>query len=149
MASKLFVGNLNFKTTKEEVEQLFAQAGPLTDVFLPTDRETGRMRGFAFVTYQNDEDAAKAIQQFNGHDLSGRPLRVNAAEEGPRRTGPRPGAGGGGQSRGGGFAPPSNDWGGDSYGGGYGGGGGGGDDRFGGGKPNGSRRNVRAKKRSL
>ena len=91
MASKLFVGNLNFKTTKEEVEQLFAQAGPLTDVFLPTDRETGRMRGFAFVTYQNDEDAAKAIQQFNGHDLSGRPLRVNAAEEGPRRTGPRPG----------------------------------------------------------
>lgn len=147
MASKLFVGNLNFKTTKEEVEQLFSQAGPLTDVFLPTDRETGRMRGFAFVTFQNDEDASKAIQQFNGHELGGRPLRVNPAEEGPRRSGPRPGGGGGGQSRG--FAPPSDDWGGDYGGGGYGGGYGGGGGDYGGGKPKGSRRNVRAKKRSL
>lgn len=140
MASKVFVGNLSYNTTKEQVQELFAQAGPLTDVFLPTDRETGRMRGFAFVTFESDDDATKAIAQFNGQQLDGRPLRVNPAEEKPRREfKPRSygdmGGGGGYDDGGGGF------------GGGFGGGGGGG---YGGaGKPKGSRRNIRGKKRSL
>ena len=75
MASKVFVGNLDFNTTRDEVEALFAQVGTVRDVFLPTDRESGRPRGFAFVEFESDEDAAKAIEKFNGHDLGGRALR--------------------------------------------------------------------------
>ena len=87
MASKVFVGNLDFNTTRDEVEALFAQVGTVRDVFLPTDRESGRPRGFAFVEFESDEDAAKAIEKFNGHDLGGRALRVNAAEDRPPRAG--------------------------------------------------------------
>src|SRR3954447_8020974 len=58
MASKVFVGNLDFNTTRDEVEALFAQVGTVRDVFLPTDRESGRPRGFAFVEFESDEDAA-------------------------------------------------------------------------------------------
>src|SRR5258708_40239101 len=118
MASKVFVGNLDFNTTRDEVEALFAQVGTVRDVFLPADRESGRPRGFAFVEFESDEDAAKAIEKFNGHDLGGRALRVNAAEDRPPR------AGGGGRSFGGG--------GGRGGGGGYSGGGGGGGDGGGG-----------------
>jgi RNA recognition motif-containing protein len=143
MASKVFVGNLDFNTTREEIETLFAQAGKVQDVFLPMDRDTGRPRGFAFVEFESDSDAAAAIEKFNGHELGRRALRVNAAEERPRSGGGGRGGfgGGGGGGRGG-----------------FGGGGGGGDrggDRFGGGgggggnKPKGSRRNIRAKKRGL
>ncbi len=135
MASKVFVGNLDFRTTREEVEALFGQAGEITDVFLPMDRETGRPRGFAFVEFASEEAAAKAIELFDGHELGSRNLRVNPAEDRPR-SGPRFTPGGFG---GGGFSP--------SFGGG--GGAPGGRDRFGGGKPKGSRRNLRAKKRSL
>lgn len=124
MTSKLFVGNLDFKATRQEVEDLFAEVGEVEEVFLPTDRATGRPRGFAFVTFVNEDHAEEAIERFNGYELSGRELRVNAAEERP----PRPSFGGGG-------------------GGGFGGGGGGG--RGGTGKPKGSRRNIRGKKRSL
>ena len=134
MASKVFVGNLDFNTTKTEVQTLFSEVGEIRDVFLPTDRESGRPRGFAFVEFANDADAAKAIERFNGYQLGGRALRVNAAEDRPRGSRP-PGGGGGGGDFGGG--------------GGYGGGGGGG---YGGGpssKPKGSRRNIRGKKRSL
>ena len=142
MASKVFVGNLAFKTTRDEVQQLFAQAGPIKDVFLPTDRESGRPRGFAFVEFESDEAAEKAIEKFNGYELGGRALRVNAAEDRPR-GGPRPPRA---------FAPQSFDdrGGGGDFGGGGGWGGGGGD-RFGGGggKSKGSRRNIRGKKRSL
>jgi RNA recognition motif-containing protein len=127
MASKVFVGNLNFNTTREEVETLFTQVGKPRDVFMPSDRETGRPRGFAFVEFENDEEAQQAIEKFNGHELGGRPLRVNAAEDRPRQAR---------QSFGG---PPPYE----------GGGSGGGGDRFGGGKPKGSRRNIRAKKRML
>ena len=143
MPSKVFVGNLNFNTTKEEVQALFSQVGELRDVFLPVDRESGRKRGFAFVEFTSDEDAEKAIQKFNGYELSGRPLRVNAAEDRPRTSGPRPS---GGYSGGGG-----GDYGGYSGGGGGGGGDfdGGGGYGGGGGKNKGSRRNIRAKKRSL
>jgi RNA recognition motif-containing protein len=144
MASKVFVGNLDFNTTKAEVQNLFAEVGEVRDVFLPNDRESGRPRGFAFVEYTSDENAAKAIEKFNGYQLNGRALRVNAAEDRPR-GGSRPPGGGGGGGYGGG--------GGGGFGGGGGGGfgsGGGGGDRFGGGgKSKGSRRNIRGKKRSL
>ncbi len=132
MASKIFVGNLSFKTTKEELESLFAQVGQPRDVFLPTERETGRMRGFAFIEFETDEEASQAIERFNGYELGGRALRVNAAEDRPRDSG----GGRGGRP---------------SYGGG-GGGDRGGSNSFGGGgagKPKGSRRNIRAKKRGL
>jgi cold-inducible RNA-binding protein len=142
MASKVFVGNLSYNTTKEQVQELFAQAGTLTDVFLPTDRETGRMRGFAFVTFESDDDAQKAIAQFNGQQLDGRPLRVNPAEEKPKRDFKPRSYGGGDMGGGGGYDDGG-------FGGGFGGGGGG----YGGGgganKPKGSRRNIRGKKRSL
>ena len=157
MSSKIFVGNLDFNTTRTEVQDLFAQVGEIRDVYLPMDRESGRPRGFAFVEFASADDAAKAIEKFNGHQLSGRALRVNAAED-RRKTGP--GGGGGGARPGGGGGYGGGGYGGGGYGGGgYGGGGndfgggGGGDrddySRGGPGKPKGSRRNVRAKKRSL
>ena len=154
MASKVFVGNLDFNTTRAEVQALFAQVGEIRDVFLPTDRESGRPRGFAFVEYTSDEDAAKAIEKFNGYELSGRALRVNPAEDRPRGAG-RPGGGGGGYGGGGGGGYGGGGGGGygggggggGDYGGGYGGGGGG--YGGGGGKSKGSRRNIRGKKRSL
>jgi RNA recognition motif-containing protein len=165
MAAKVFVGNLNFQTTRTELEQLFAQVGQIKDVFLPTDRATDRPRGFAFVEFGSDEEAQKAIEKFNGHELGGRALRVNAAEDRPRGERsftPRPGGGGGGGDRGGyGGGGGGGYAGGGGGGGGYGGGGGGydGGGGFGGGggrgggppggKPKGSRRNVRAKKRQL
>lgn len=127
MSSKVFVGNLDFNTTRAEIQSLFSEVGEIRDVFLPTDRDSGRPRGFAFVEFASEDDAQKAIARFNGYELSGRALRVNAAEDRPR----------GGSSYGGGRP---------SFGG-YGGGGGG--DRFGSGKAKGSRRNIRAKKRSL
>src|SRR5256885_2437035 len=148
MPAKVFVRNLDFNTTKDEVQSLFSQVGEIRDVFLPTDRESGRPRGFAFVEFTSDEDAAKAIEKFNGYELSGRALRVNAAEDRPRGSGGgRPGGGGGyGGGGGGGYGGGGGGYagGGGGYGGGgggYGGGGGGGGDRFQPGKPKGSRRN--------
>lgn len=154
MSSKVFVGNLDFNTTKEEVQTLFSQIGELRDVFLPVDRESGRKRGFAFVEFSSDEDAAKAIERFNGYELGGRALRVNAAEDRPRTSGGGGrsfgGGGGGGYSGGGGGGGgyAGGGGGGGGYGGGYEGGGGGGYGG-GGGKSKGSRRNIRGKKRSL
>ena len=165
MGSKVFVGNLDYNTRREEVQAIFAEVGEIRDVFLPTDRETGRPRGFAFVEYANEEDAAKAIEKLNGHQLGGRALRVNAAEDRPRGAGGggRPGGGGGGRPGGGGgyggggYGGGGGGYGGSGGGGGYGGGGGG-DDYSGGwgggggaapGKAKGSRRNIRGKKRSL
>jgi len=143
--AKVFVGNLNFNTTRDELMSLMSQVGQVRDVFLPNDRETGRPRGFAFVEFASDEDAAKAIEKFNGFEIGGRALRVNAAEDRPRRGpgGPGGGPGGGGYGRPS-FVPDFGD-----------GGGGGGDyptDRGfggGGGKAKGSRRNIRGRKRSL
>lgn len=145
MPSKVFVGNLDFNTTKEEVQALFSQIGELRDVFLPVDRESGRKRGFAFVEFSSDEDAAKAIEKFNGYQLGGRALRVNAAEDRPRGGGGYAGGGGARPSYGGGGGGGGGEYsgGGDYGGGGYGGGGGAP------GKSKGSRRNIRGKKRSL
>ena len=127
MSSKVFVGNLDYNTTETEVQTLFAQAGEVRDVYLPTDRESGRKRGFAFVEFASDEQAAAAIEKFNGYQMGGRTLRVNAAEDRPRGSG----GGGGGRSFGGGGGGygggGGGGYGGGGGGGGYGGGGGGGD----------------------
>ncbi len=80
---KLFVGNLDFQTTSEDLKALFSQAGEVVSVSVPTDRLTGRPRGFAFVEYATDEQAEAAIGRFNGYELSGRALRVNEAGEKP------------------------------------------------------------------
>lgn len=76
MAQKLYVGNLPFKATESEVEELFGQYGKVLSVKLITDRETGRPRGFGFVEM---EDASEAMSALDGHDLGGRNLRVNEA----------------------------------------------------------------------
>jgi len=96
--TKIYVGNLPFSATDAEVRELFAQHGTVESVSLITDRETGRPRGFGFVEMSR-ADASRAIQNLNGKDLGGRPLRVNEAQE--RSSG----GGGGGGPRGGGGAP--------------------------------------------
>jgi len=87
----VFVGNLSFDVTRDELIQAFSAAGKVVDAKVPTDRETGRPRGFAFVEFENDEAAQKSITLMNGKDLKGRPLRVNEAENRPPRP---PGSGG-------------------------------------------------------
>lgn len=76
---KLYIGNLPWSVRQDDLMQLFGQVGQITDAVVITDRNTGRSRGFGFVEYASDEDARKAIQQFNGYDLSGRKLTVNEA----------------------------------------------------------------------
>jgi RNA recognition motif-containing protein len=122
--SKVFVGNLSFDTTREELEALFAPMGEIAEIVVPLDRTSGRPRGFAFVTFATAESATKAIEQLDGAELGGRNLRVNEAmAERPSRPG------GGGYGRGFGNAgtgrpgPPS--------------------------RPKGSRRNIRGRKRSI
>ena len=103
---KMYIGNLSFDTTKQDLENLFSEYGAVTDVHLPTDRESGRPRGFAFVTMDSKEAMDKAIAGVDGTDVGGRSLKVNEAQAREERSG-------GGGNRGG-------------YGGGGGGGGGGG-----------------------
>jgi RNA recognition motif-containing protein len=94
--AKIYVGNLPFTATEADVRTLFAQHGTVESVSLPTDRETGRPRGFGFVE-MSQADAARAIQSLNGQEMGGRPLRVNEAQDKPRGGGGgRPGGGGGG-----------------------------------------------------
>jgi cold-inducible RNA-binding protein len=104
------VGNLSFVVTREELIEAFSAAGRVVDAKVPTDRETGRPRGFAFVEFESDDAAKRCIDQLNGRDLKGRPLRVNEAENRPPRPAGAPGGGGGGFSRpggaGGGFSRP-------------------------------------------
>ena len=121
MAMKLYVGNLSFQTTSEDLQQLFAQAGTVESATVVEDRDTGRSRGFGFVEMASKEEGEKAIEQFNGTDLGGRNLTVNEAR--PRED--RGNRGGGGR---GGFGGGGNRGGGGGRGGGYGGGGGGGRD---------------------
>src|ERR1041385_5343910 len=102
MSTKLYVGNLAFQTTSQELQQLFGQAGTVQSASVVEDRDTGRSRGFAFVEMSSEEEATSAINQFNGKDLGGRALKVNEAK-------PRENRGGGGR----GFS--------DNRGGGYGG----------------------------
>ena len=93
MVQKIYVGNLPFSATEEEVQALFAAHGEVLSCALPTDRETGRPRGFGFVEMAN-EDAATAIQALNGQDMGGRVLTVNEAR--PREADRGRGGGGGG-----------------------------------------------------
>ena len=115
----IYVGNLPYSATEEDVSGLFAAHGPVERVKIITDRETGRSKGFAFVTLGDQSQLNDAIEALNGYDYQGRALRVNASE--PKEARPGGGGGYGGERRGGG--------------GGYGGGGGsyGGDRRGGGG----------------
>ena len=115
MAMKLYVGNLSFHTTSEDLQQLFSQAGTVESASVVEDRDTGRSRGFGFVEMASKEEGEKAIEQFNGTDLAGRNLTVNEAR--PRED--RGGRGGGGGR--GGYG--GNRGGGGGRGGGYGGGG--------------------------
>ena len=96
--TKIYVGNLPFSASENEIRELFSQHGTVESVSLITDRDTGRPRGFGFVEMSR-ADASRAIQNLNGKDLGGRPLRVNEAQE--RGSG----GGGGGGPRGGGGAP--------------------------------------------
>ncbi len=121
LASKLFVGNLAFSTTSDELSELFREFGEIGDVFIPTDRDSGRPRGFAFVEFAEESAAKAAIEKLDGYELGGRNLRVNEAEERSRTPRIRTGFNddGGGRN---------------------------GQKRF---KPKGSRKNMRARKRGF
>ena len=124
MGTKLYVGNLSFRTTSDELRELFAQAGEVESASIIEDRETGRSRGFAFVEMTTPEGATAAIELLNGKEVGGRNLTVNEARPKTDR-----GGGGGGRGYGGGGGGR----------GGYGGGGGGGRDRDRGGQSSGDR----------
>lgn len=94
MPVSLYVGNLPYTVSEEGLAELFSQAGTVEGVRLPSDRETGRPRGFGFVEMASDDDAKNAITQFDGYVMEGRALRVNIAEERAPRSG-RQGRGGG------------------------------------------------------
>lgn len=123
MGNKLYVGNLSFSTTEEVVRELFAQHGEVVSVSLPSDRFTGRPRGFGFVEFATSEAAAAATQKLDGYALDGRNIRVNEATDRP--------AGGPGGGYGGGRSFGANAEGRRPS------------------RPKGSRRNVRARKRSV
>lgn len=95
MESKLYVGNLSYSTTEDELRTLFAEAGTVSSVALIKDRDTGQSKGFAFVEMSNQVEAEKAISMFNGRMVGSRELKVNMAK-------PRDDRGGGGRQRGGG-----------------------------------------------
>jgi RNA recognition motif-containing protein len=127
--SKVFVGNLDFSTTRQNLEGLFSQHGEIVDVAIPVDRESGKPRGFAFVTFGSTESANAAIRNLDGADLLGRRLRVSEATPG------RSAGGGGGNSRGFSRAPdpsPEMDFRPTAFT-----------------RPKGSRRGLRGRKRSL
>jgi RNA recognition motif-containing protein len=128
---KLYVGNLNFKTTGEDLQELFGQVGTVESASVVMDRDTGRSRGFGFVEMATKEEGEAAIAQFNGKEFNGRNLSVNEArpreDRGGGGGGGRGGYGGGGGGGRGGYGGGGGGRGGG--GGGYGGGGGGGGDR--------------------
>ena len=101
MSTKLYVGNLAFQTTSEELQALFAQAGTVESASVVDDRMTGRSRGFAFVEMSTAEEATAAIEQFNGKEVGGRALKVNEAKPRENRNGGGGRGFGGGGSRGG------------------------------------------------
>jgi RNA recognition motif-containing protein len=88
MAIKIFVGNLSFRTTSEQLRELFSQAGTVVSAQVTTDRDTGRSRGFGFVEMESRDDGEAAISRFNGQPFEGRNLTVNEAQ--PRNSSARP-----------------------------------------------------------
>ncbi len=128
MSMKLYVGNLAFQTSSEDLQQLFAQAGTVESASVVEDRDTGRSRGFGFVEMASKEEGEAAIAQFNGKEFNGRNLTVNEArprEDRGNRGGGGRGGFGGGRGGGGGYGNRGGRGGGRGGGGGYGGGGGG------------------------
>ena len=121
MSKKLYVGNLAFQTTSQDLQELFAQAGTVESASVIEDRDTGQSKGFAFVEMSTEEEAAAAIDQFNGREVAGRMLKVNEAR--PRES---RGGGGGGRGFGGNRGGGGGNRGGGGFGGNRGGGGGGG-----------------------
>jgi RNA recognition motif-containing protein len=101
MSKKLFVGGLSWGTTDEGLHGAFERFGEIVEAKVITDRETGRSRGFGFVTFANDESATSAINEMNGVDLDGRTIKVNEAEDKGFRGGRGGSGGGGGGGRGG------------------------------------------------
>lgn len=124
---RLYVGNLSYSSTEDDIRDAFAQHGEVSSVHLVTDRDTGQPRGFAFVEMADGDQAEQAIGALNGADLSGRALVVNEARPRPERSG---GGGGGGGRPGGGGGRGGRGGGGGGRGGSGGGGGGGGRDRW-------------------
>ncbi len=122
MAMKLYVGNLSFQTSTDELKEMFAKIGTVESVTIVEDRDTGRSRGFGFVEMASREEGQKAIAELNGKEMNGRPMTVNEAKQKEERGrgGPRGGGGGGGRGGYGGGGGRG------GAGGGYGGGGGGG-----------------------
>lgn len=119
MGNKVFAGSLSWNTTDESLRQAFDKFGPIREAKVITDRDTGRSRGFGFITFEDEDSARRAIAEMNGKDLDGRSIRCNEAEDKPRgpRGGGFGGGGGGGGGGRGGFGGGR---------GGFGGGGGGG-----------------------
>jgi len=117
MSTKLYVGNLAFQTTSEELQSLFAQAGTVESASVVEDRMTGRSRGFAFVEMSSADEANAAIEQFNGKEVGGRALKVNEAKPRENRGGGGRGFGGNGNRGGFGGNRGGGGRGGDSYGG--------------------------------
>ena len=123
MVKKLYVGNLAFQTTSQDLQQLFAQAGTVESASVIEDRDTGQSKGFAFVEMSTEEEAAAAIEQFNGKEVAGRALKVNEARPRENRSGGGGRGGFGGNRSGGGGGYGGNRGGGGGYGGNRGGGG--------------------------
>lgn len=117
MSMKLYVGNLAFATSSQDLQELFAQAGTVESASVVEDRETGRSRGFGFVEMSTKEEGAAAISQFDGKEVGGRALKVNEAKPREPRSGGGGGRGGFGGGRGGGYGGGRG-----GNGGGYGGG---------------------------
>ncbi len=103
MGKKLYVGNLPFSATEQELTDAFGQCGTVESAKIITDRDTGRSKGFGFVEMSSDEEAQKAISQFHGADYGGRPMTVNEAKPMPPRENRGGGFGGGGGGGRGGF----------------------------------------------
>tara|TARA_B100001250_G_scaffold412162_1_gene442661 strand:+ start:3407 stop:3796 length:390 start_codon:yes stop_codon:yes gene_type:complete len=97
MGNKIFVGGLNWDATDDDLRETFGECGAITDAVIVNDRDTGRSRGFGFVTYSSDEEAKAAVEKFDGQDFMGRKLTVNEA----RQREDRGNGGGGGRSGGG------------------------------------------------
>ncbi|HLY25210.1 MAG TPA: RNA-binding protein [Aggregatilineales bacterium] len=114
MTKKLYVGNMSYETTEQQIRELFSQAGEITEISLITDRDTGRPKGFGFVEMATEDGAKEAIKRFNGYSMNDRTLTVNEARPREERSG-----GGGGGYRGGGDR--GGDRGGSGGRGGYGG----------------------------
>lgn len=119
MGKKLFVGGLSWGTNDDTLREAFSRFGSISEARVIMDRETGRSRGFGFITFDDDQDAVNAMNEMNGKEIDGRSIKVNEAQEKPAG-----GGGGGGGYRGGGGGGRSG-----GGGGGYGGGGGGGGGR--------------------